>query len=55
MEVPEELVYQVPLYHSPPGSDVLPDTLIAAGIALVVTAVDEADQVPVTPFVTGAT
>jgi hypothetical protein len=54
-EVPDVLVYQVPLNHSPPVSVVPVATVIADGRPLVVTEVDEADQVPVPRFVTGAT
>ena len=54
-EVPDVLVYQVPLNHSPPVSVVPVATVIAEGIPFVVTEVDEADQAPVPRFVTGAT
>jgi hypothetical protein len=54
-EVPDVLVYQVPLNHSPPVSVVPVATVIADGRPLVVTEVDDADQVPVPRFVTGAT
>jgi hypothetical protein len=54
-EVPVELVYQLPLSHSPPGSRVEFETVIEDGKPLVVTADEAADQVPILPFKTGAT
>jgi hypothetical protein len=55
LEVPEVLVYQIPLNHSPPASKALVETVIEDGIDLVVMEEDEADQVPVPKLVTGAT
>jgi hypothetical protein len=42
LEVPDELVYQVPFSHSPPASAVDVETVIAAGIPLVVTVSEKA-------------
>jgi hypothetical protein len=41
LEVPDELVYQVPFSHSPPASAVDVETVIAEGIPFVVTVSDK--------------
>jgi hypothetical protein len=54
-EVPDELVYQTPLSHSPLESRAPEETVMAAGIRLVVTSLEDVDQAPVTPLTIGAT
>jgi hypothetical protein len=55
LDAPPVLVYQVPLNHSPPESRADVETVIEEGSPLVVTALEDADQAPVEPPVTGAT